>query len=68
VPGRRRRDRRHERPVECDVSDQRWCSDVPEIACRNGQVGHVVLAVDCRDRAAIALLATPYSVSGDEVR
>jgi putative transposase len=68
VRGRRRRGRRHEGQVECVVSNQRWCSDVLEIACWNGDVVHVVFAVDCCDREAIAFVATPYSTSGVEVR
>lgn len=68
VRGRRRRGRRHEGQVECVVSNQRWCSDVLEIACWNGEVVHVVFSVDCCDREAIAFVATPYSTSGVEVR
>jgi len=68
VRGRRRRGRRHEGQVECVVSNQRWCSDVLEIACWNGEVVHVVFSVDCCDREAIAFVATPYSTSGAEVR
>lgn len=68
VRGRRRRGRRHEGQVECVVSNQRWCSDVLEIACWNGEVVHIVFAVDCCDREAIAFVATPYSTSGVEVR
>jgi putative transposase len=68
VRGRRRRGRRHEGQVECVISNQRWCSDVLEIACFNREVVHVAFAVDCCDREAIAVVATPYSTSGVEVR
>jgi putative transposase len=54
VRGRRRRGRRHEGQVECVVSNQRWCSDVLEIACFNGEVVHVVFAVDCCDREVMS--------------
>lgn len=68
VRGRRRRGRRHEGQVECVISNQRWCSDVLEIACWNGEVVHLVFAVDCCDREAIAFVASPYPTSGVEVR
>jgi putative transposase len=68
VRGRRRRGRRHDGQVECVISNQRWCSDVLEIACFNGDVVHVVFAVDCCDREALAFVATPYPTSGVEVR
>lgn len=68
VRGRRRRGRRHNGKVECVISNQRWCSDVLEIACFNGEIVHLVFALDCCDREAIAFVATPYSTSGVEVR
>jgi transposase InsO family protein len=68
VRGRRRRGRRHEGQVECVIPNQRWCSDVLEIACWNQEVVHVVFALDCCDREVIAHVTTPYSTSGDEIR
>lgn len=59
VRGRRRRGRRHYGQVECVVSNLRWCSDVLEIACWNGE--------GC-DREAIAFVATPHPTGGVEVR
>jgi putative transposase len=68
VRGRRRRGRRHEGQVECVVPNQRWCSDVLEIACWNGDVVHVAFALDCCDREVLAVVATPYSTGGAEIR
>jgi transposase InsO family protein len=68
IRGRRRRGRRHEGQVECPKSNQRWSSDVLEIACWNGEVVHVVFALDCCDREVLAVVSTPYSTSGAEIR
>ena len=68
VRGRRRHGRRHEGQVECVISNQRWCSDVLEIACWNREVVHVAFALDCCDREVLAQVATPYSTSGEEIR
>ncbi len=68
VRGRRRRGRRHEGQVECVISNQRWCSDVLEIACWNGEVVHLAFALDCCDREVPAHVATPYPTSGIEIR
>jgi transposase InsO family protein len=68
VRGRRRRGRRHEGQVECVISNQRWCSDVLEIACWNREVVHLAFALDCCDREVPAHVATAYPTTGAEVR
>jgi len=68
IRGRRQGGRRHEGQVECVVSNQRWCSDVLEIACWNGEVVHLVFSLDCCDREVPAWVATSYSTTGVEVR
>lgn len=68
VRGRRRNGRAHRGLIRREASNQRWCSDVLEIACWNGDVVHVAFAIDCCDREAIAVVATPYSTSGVEIR
>ena len=68
IRGRRRRGRRHEGQVECVISNQRWCSDVLEIACWNGEVVHLVFALDCCDREVPAHVSTPYPTTGTEIR
>lgn len=68
VRGRRRRGRRHEGQVECVISNQRWCSDVLEIACWNREVVHLAFALDCCDREVPAFVATAHPTTGAEVR
>jgi putative transposase len=68
VRGRRRNGRPHRGLIRREASNQRWCSDVLEIACWNGEVVHVAFALDCCDREAIAFVATPYATTGAEIR
>lgn len=68
VRGRRRNGRPHRGLIRREASNQRWCSDVLEIACWNGEVVHVAFALDCCDREAIAVVATSYSTGGAEIR
>jgi transposase InsO family protein len=68
VRGRRRHGRRHEGRVECQAPNQRWSSDVLEIACWNGEVVHMAFALDCCDRELLADASTPYPTTGVEIR
>jgi len=68
VRGRRRNGRPHRGRIWREASNQRWCSDVLEIACLNGEVVHMAFALDCCDREALATVNTPYSTSGKEIR
>ena len=44
------------------ISNQRWCSDVLEIACWNREVVHVAFALDCCDREVPAHVATTLPI------
>ena len=68
VRGRRRRGRRHEGQVKCVIPNLRWCSDVLEIACWNGEVVHLAFALDCCDREVPAHVATAHPTTGAEIR
>lgn len=68
VRGRRRNGRVHRGVIQRDESNQRWSSDVLEIACWNGEVVHVVFALDCCDREVISYVATAASTGGVEIR
>ena len=66
---RRVRNRRsHRGTVAMPASNQRWCSDVLDIACWNGEVVEVAFALDCSDREAIAVEAHPRATTGAEIR
>ena len=68
VRGRRRRGRRHEGQVECVISNQRWCSDVLEIACWNRDVVHLAFALDCCDREVISHVAEARPLLNGDIR
>jgi putative transposase len=42
--------------------NRRWCSDGFQIGCDNGEKVRVVFALDCCDREAMSLLATPAGI------
>jgi putative transposase len=50
----RRRPREHDGQVATISSNCRWCSDVLEFICWNGEVVRVAFALDCHDREAIS--------------
>jgi transposase InsO family protein len=64
--------RRHGRPhlgrVSQPASNQRWCSDIFQIPCWNGEVLAVAVALDCHDREVLAFSAAPRSLTGADVR
>lgn len=43
----------------------RWCGDALEIACWNGEE---VQVVDCGDREALAWVAAPRDLTGEDIR
>ena len=51
---RRRTGRAHTGRIQRAVSNERWCSDVLEIACWNGEIVQVGFALDCHDREVLA--------------
>jgi putative transposase len=65
----RRRGRLHDGKVVVMRSNLRWCSDVFEIACWNGEVVRIALAIDAHDREALAWHAIAGAgISGSMVR
>lgn len=56
---RRRTGRAHRGQIQRAVSNERWCSDVLEIACWNGELVQLGFALDCHDREALAHVAVP---------
>ena len=68
IRGRRRNRRAHRGRVACPMPNQRWCSDVFEIVCWNGEVVSVAFALDCCDRETIAYVALTGEMTGSEIR
>ena len=49
-------------------SDQRWCSDIFEIKCWNGEKVYVVFALDCHDRECLAYIAEPRALLARDIQ
>ena len=49
-------------------SNLRWCSDVFEIPCWNGDAVRVAFAIDTHDREVLAWTAGPRGIGGIAVR
>ena len=65
----RREGRGHDGKVAVMRSDLRWCSDVLEIACWNGERVRIAFIIDAFDREIIAFIAVAGSgISGSDVR
>jgi len=60
--------RLHEGIIMMKRSNLRWCSDVFEIACWNGDRIRVAFSMDCCDREVMSYIATTGGISGDMVR
>lgn len=65
---RRRTGRAHRGRIQRAVSNERWCSDVLEIACWNGELVPLGFALDCHDREALAHVAVPRDFCGTDVQ
>ncbi len=65
---RRRTGRAHRGQIQRDVSNERWCSDVLEIACWNGEVVQLGFALDCHDREALSYVAAPRDLRGTDIQ
>jgi putative transposase len=65
---RRRTGRAHRGLVQRDVSNERWCSDVLEIACWNGELVQLGFALDCHDREALAHIAAPRDLISTDIQ
>ncbi|MGH3054249.1 MAG: IS3 family transposase [Gaiellaceae bacterium] len=60
--------RPHRGIVAMPGSNQRWCSDVMEIACWSGELVEVAFALDCSDREVLAMEAHERAMSGADIR
>lgn len=60
--------RDHRGTVVTLASDMRWCSDMFEIRCWNGEKVHVAFSLDCCDREAIGWVAANGHLDGSDVR
>lgn len=58
----------HDGTVMRPKSNERWCSDVFEIACWNGERIRVAFSMDCCDREVMSYVATTGGINGDMVR
>jgi putative transposase len=65
----RRKGRLHDGKVVVMRSNLRWCSDVFEITCWNGEIVRIVFVIDAHDREVLAWHAVAgVGVSGSMVR
>ena len=58
----------HDGIVATEESDRRWCSDMFQINCWNGDRVHVAFSLDCCDREAIAFVAANVHLCGTHVQ
>jgi len=60
--------RPHEGTIITLSSNMRWCSDIFEIACWNGERLRVIFVLDCSDREILSYLSTTGGITGEMVR
>jgi len=65
---RRRTGRAHRGLIQRDVSNERWCSDVLEVACWNGELVQLGFALDCHDREVLAHVAAARDLVGTDIQ
>jgi putative transposase len=65
---RRRTGRAHRGQIVRPASNERWSSDVLEIACWNGEIVQVGFALDCHDREAVGHVAADRDLRGSDIR
>ena len=65
---RRRTGRAHRGLIQRAASNERWCSDVLEIACWNLELVQVGFALDCHDREALAHVKAPRDLVGTDIQ
>ena len=65
---RRRTGRAHRGLIQRAVPNERWCSDVLEIACWNGEIVQVGFALDCHDREVLAHVAAPRDLCAADIQ
>lgn len=61
-------ERSHEGKIITLKPDLRWCSDVLEIRCWNGEAVRVAFSLDCCDREAMRYVATTGGVTGEMIQ
>jgi putative transposase len=62
-PSRRRTGRAHAGRIRRDGPNERWCSDVLEIACWSGELVQLGFALDCHDRECLSSVSSVSSVA-----
>jgi len=65
---RRRTGRAHTGQIQRAASNERWCSDVLEIACWNGEVVQLGFVLDCHDRECLAAITVPRDFAAREIQ
>jgi putative transposase len=60
--------RPHEGTIITLASNMRWCSDIFEIPCWNGERVRVIFALDCSDREIMSYVATTGGITADMVK
>lgn len=62
-----RSERLHDGKIITLRSDLRYCSDIFEIHCWNGEEVHVAFSLDCHDRESMAFVARPHDLTRHEI-
>jgi transposase InsO family protein len=65
---RRRTGRAHRGLIQRPASNERWCSDVLEIACWNGELVQLGFVLDCHDREVLATVAAARDLLGTDIQ
>jgi putative transposase len=65
---RRRTGRAHRGLIQRAVSNERWCSDVLEIACWNDEIVQLGFALDCHDREALGSVDAPRDLTSADIQ
>jgi putative transposase len=65
---RRRTGRAHRGLIRRAASNERWCSDVLEIACWNQEIVQVGFVLDCHDREALATVAAARDLWASDIQ
>lgn len=65
---RRRTGRAHRGLIRREASNERWCSDVLEIACWNHEIVQVGFVLDCHDREALATVAAARDLWASDIQ
>ena len=58
----------HEGTIITLTSNMRWCSDIFEIGCWNGERVRVVFALDCSDREILSFVSTTGGITAQMVK